>query len=100
MEALMPLEKLPTNSKTREFPRSATQTLPEESTATAAGLLRLLAVVPAAVPAKLIWPKTTDATWPVEKGGANSRTRLFPESVTQRFPAGSKASARGAFNPL
>ena len=28
-EALMPLEKLPANSKTREFPRSATQTLPE-----------------------------------------------------------------------
>jgi len=98
-EALMPSEKGPTNSRTLELPRSEIQRLPVDPIATPVGFLSELAEVPPLVPVKPDWPRTTAAAMPIENEGAYSRTRLLPESATQRSPAASKARATGVFSP-
>src|SRR5256712_526903 len=74
---------------------SSTQRFPAESNEIAAGLVSVVAVVPAVPVVNEPCPTTTVAASPVVIGATYSSTRLLPESATQRFPAESNAENLG-----
>ena len=62
--------------------------------------MRLVAEVPLDVELRLACPIAMEGDIPLLNGGWNSRTRLFPASVTHRFPLESKATSAGRFMPV
>lgn len=79
---------------------SATQRSPEGSNARPVGPANWLELVPAEEAVNEIWPRTTYAAIPLERGALYSRTLLLSESETQRFPAESKAIPVGPRKPV
>ena len=86
------------NSRTLMFKKSATHRLPDESKV-GYGQLSPFCLVDGVLVVKSFWPITRAEPMPVLKGGSNSRTLLFPQSPTQRFPAESKVTESTA-SPL
>ena len=98
--ASIPFEKGGLNSRILLFPESPTHRSPDESKASPPGLKSPVCVVLFPPVVKLVWPRTTEALIPFEKGGLNSRILLFNRSITQRSPEESNLRLDGWYSPL
>src|SRR5271167_4933370 len=84
------------NSRTLLKLSSATQRSPLESNAIPFGPLKLFweAETKSGTEVRFACPITVEAFMPSEKGGLNSKTRLFTRSDTHRYPRGRTSCQR------